>query len=933
MTDGTSGTKPRATSAGPRSGSASRTGTGTGTGTGPGVRAAAGARWLGPLAWVIALAVLLAPLSTFGTLGEAGLWDPPELETAELARRIGVNILGADGLVVPERDNSVPIASELGRGQLPLTVLAGAFAGLGLEPWAGRLVFGLWGLLALLATWIVARRLADRTVAALAVLVLATTPLFFVQSRTLLGDVVTMAGSALAVAGLGLATFDSRLGRLGRGLALVVGLLGLAVGFGARGLLVGLAIPASGVGVAWLVATSAGLRESPGALVRAAQWAGGALVSARVIVWTISAIETRSGAGSWLTVAVVVSWVALCALAPSQASARRTFSDAIGAFSLMLASSAAWVSGAVLSGAGSGSGLGDSTFTLVMGAAFLDGNRFPTFDVEFQALAHGLIPWAAVLPFAVGRMLRSPEASECAHLATRERRASRDDASAFRLVVLSTLVTGFVAYAVMASAVALPPFAPVFAVALCVAWMLRDIDFGAPTSLALGAGIAALGVVLFSDFRHFPEKAFAAYGLPDEEFPEALVASSTLLVALAVVLPAFILVLILMERRNGPAFASAPYRAWFAGLWGGFNGRLGWSLILIEAGLVFAGIGGLGLYVGWWRFGAGIPVPIRTALLNAWWVLPVALVLIPVAGVAARDAVRTFFRVVPVGRGVAACLCLALGGLVLSFAYFPALAAQLSPKDAFDAFEERRGAGDELGVLGLSPATASYHVEVPIAALEDPESAVAWLLDDSSRPRWVVMDSKLLARANSLFRVQRSTNLPVAYVSDRVLLAKTSLPAEEQKNPLQLFVLDAPPELQHPIDAELEGWLDVLGWEVSDSSHAVVDTLLAGTRYDLTICYRVKKQFAGTWRTFVHLEGAGAERLQLDHDTLGDLYPMEEWREGDMICDKHAFTVPPYSAPADRQLYFGLYRGNRRLKVTRGDHDDDRIRGGVVKIR
>lgn len=895
------------------------------------------ARWLGPLAWVIAFAVLLAPLSTFGSLGEAGLWDPPELETAELARRIGVNILGADGLVVPERDNSVPIASELGRGQLPLTVLAGAFAGLGLDPWAGRFVFGLWGLLALLATWIVARRLADRTVAALAVLVLATTPLFFVQSRTLLGDVVTMAGSALAVAGLGLATFDSRMRWGGRGLALIVGLLGLAVGFGARGLLVGLAIPASGVGVAWLVATSAGLRESPGLLVRAAQWVGGVLVSARIIAWTLSAIESRSGAGWWLTVAVALSWAALCALAPSQASARRTFSDAVGAFSLMLAVSAAWISGAVLStagaGASSGSGFGDATFTLVMGASFLDGNRFATFDAEFQALAHGLIPWAAVLPFAVGRMLRSPEASEGTQLANHESRAGRDDASAFRLVVLSTLVTGFAAYAVMASAVALPPFAPVFAVALCLAWMLRDIDFGAPTSLALGAGVAALGVVLFSDFRHFPEKAFAAYGLPDEEFPEALVGNSTLLVALAVVLPAFILMLILMERRNGPAFVSAPYRAWFAGLWGGFDGRLGWALILIEAGLVFAGVGGLGLYAGWWGFGEGIPAPIRTALLNAWWALPVALVLIPVAGMAARDAVRTFFRLVPVGRGVAACLCLASGGAVLSFAYFPALAAQLSPKDAFDAFEARSGAEDELGVLGLSPATASYHVDVPIVALEDPEAAVAWLVGDSAQARWVVMGSDLLARANSLFRAQRSVNLPVAYVSDRVLLAKASLAPEEQKNPLQPFVLEAPPELQHPIDAQLEGWLDVLGWQITDSTDAAVDTLLAGSRYSLTICYRVKQPFAGEWRTFVHLDGAGVERLQLDHDTLGDVYPMEGWREGDMICDKHAFTVPPYSAPADRRLYFGLYRGTRRLKVTGGDHDEDRIHGGVVKIR
>ncbi len=401
MTDGTSGTQSTGSPAGPGSGGAEPTETETESATA--TPRAPIARWLAPLAWVIALIVLFAPLSSLGSLGATGLWDPPELETAELARRIGVNLLGADGLAVADRDNSVPIASELGRGQLPLTVLAGAFAGLGLEPWVGRLVFALWGLVALLATWVVARRLADRNVASLAVLVLATTPLFFVQSRSLLGDVVTMAGNALAVAGLGLATFDSRLARGGRWLAAGVGLGGLAVGFGARGLLVGVAIPASGVGLAWFLAAGAGLRESPGLLVRTAQWVGGLLVSARVIVWASAAIETRSGEGWWLTVGVVVSWVALCALAPSQASPRRTASDAVGAFCLMVSGCAAWVGAEVLSGPSPGAWPADSTFTLLMGAAFDEGKRFATFEIEFRALAHGLIPWAAVLPFAVGR--------------------------------------------------------------------------------------------------------------------------------------------------------------------------------------------------------------------------------------------------------------------------------------------------------------------------------------------------------------------------------------------------------------------------------------------------------------------------------------------------------------------------------------------------
>lgn len=195
------------------------------------------------------------------------------------------------------------------------------------------------------------------------------------------------------------------------------------------------------------------------------------------------------------------------------------------------------------------------------------------------------------------------------------------------------------------------------------------------------------------------------------------------------------------------------------------------------------------------------------------------------------------------------------------------------------------------------------------------------------------MDSKFLAAANARFRAARSTNLPVAYVSDRVLLARGTPAAGAESNPLRAFVLDAPPTLQHRVDAELEGSLDVLGWEISDPGGTVVESVGAGNDYQLKICYRVERQLQGTWRTFVHLEDPNAPRLQLDHDTLGDRYPMEHWREGDVICDNYAFAVPPYLSPGNRQLFFGLYRGNRRLKVTRGESDADRIRGGVLKIR
>src|SRR5262245_4472495 len=74
----------------------------------------AGARWLPE-----ACAALVALLSLLLPLAWSGLWSPYELETAELSRRIAHALHGAQALALEGTNNTVPILSELGRGQLP----------------------------------------------------------------------------------------------------------------------------------------------------------------------------------------------------------------------------------------------------------------------------------------------------------------------------------------------------------------------------------------------------------------------------------------------------------------------------------------------------------------------------------------------------------------------------------------------------------------------------------------------------------------------------------------------------------------------------------------------------------------------------------------------------------------------------------------------
>jgi 4-amino-4-deoxy-L-arabinose transferase-like glycosyltransferase len=211
----------------------------------------------GPRAdWWIPLAGLGVPaLVLFLKLGAGGIWDPYELTVADLSRRIAVNLWGARSLVLSNADNGMPTLGDLGRGELPFTSVGAGFAVFGLHEWAGRLPLALWGMAGAIATYLLLSRLADRKTGAYGAVVLATMPLYFVHARTMLGDIVTMAALAIAIAGLGVAAFDRgaslRL-RLG---ALAAGLLGLCAGQLSRGSIVGLAVPLLAVGLTWAVLT------------------------------------------------------------------------------------------------------------------------------------------------------------------------------------------------------------------------------------------------------------------------------------------------------------------------------------------------------------------------------------------------------------------------------------------------------------------------------------------------------------------------------------------------------------------------------------------------------------------------------------------------------------------------------------------------------
>jgi hypothetical protein len=234
------------------------------------------------------VAAIVSALSLLVPVSWSGLWAPYELEVADFSRRIAVALHGAAALAVPGANNTVPTLTELGKGQLPFSSVAVGFQVLGLSDWAGRVPLALWALAGALATFLLVQKLFDRVAAAYAAIALGTMPLYFLQARTMLGDGVTLAASAIATAGLGLSIFrraDNGRARLGWALLALVGLL---AGFGARGLLLGVAVPALGVGLAWLMWRLAGYAApEPSCDVAGAVSLGLGIAAAGTGVWVL----------------------------------------------------------------------------------------------------------------------------------------------------------------------------------------------------------------------------------------------------------------------------------------------------------------------------------------------------------------------------------------------------------------------------------------------------------------------------------------------------------------------------------------------------------------------------------------------------------------------------------------------------------------------
>jgi 4-amino-4-deoxy-L-arabinose transferase-like glycosyltransferase len=922
-------------------------------GEGPGQTPVSWPQWL-PLALASAMPLLFFFL--LPPLTRSGLWDPYELNVADLARRVALNLHGATNLRLEGADNSLPHLNDLGRPQLPFTSIALGFKLFGLHEWAGRMPLAVWGLLGVLATFAWVSRLFDRRTGLYAAVVLTTTPLYFVQARSMLGDVCTMAGLTMAFGGLAVAAFDRDEGGptapIKRLVWLGMGALGLAVGYFSRGGLLGAGVPLLSVGLAWAVARLSASRKED------------------------------------------------------------LFGDAMGAVSLAGGAALAAMAARVIAGPDT------KDLSMWVGALLHFPAKYPTFDFYLGAIGHSMAPWSAFLPFALARLLVSPvdrpgpllERESLARLAVvlggtvavvaHGYLAARTELIAFTgpaicavacAVAIRDLERG--ANASVAIALGTLVLAAVLHhdfhelpekayQAFGIAGATFPESFKAPALNLWWVVLGGFALCAFftwverdSDRKPFHAPNYSAIVRAIREAYDGML----VLVWFATIAGASLagLVIWIGVRLKAHWLPQMPtnLRDFVLNLW--------WGVAFIPPLVIFGAFFACDVWL--WTFGQSRPFSrasltrgfdpfegLLTSLFPAddesgaegmdWWtallvLAPLMLLAIPGAAVGAlvlanKLSVATVLAAIPAGvvffllMGMVGDLLrhrapgLALGGVVVGFVlcffYYPALANQLSPKEVFEAYG-RVCPGSPLALLGVGGRTSAYYAGGQPQTLTDTASALAWLAAGGGERRCLAMKAEELPKLNQLWREksQPRANLPVLDArSSQILLAASTLgPGDKNENPLAQMVLSSPPHPQRVLNANMDDKLEVIGVDLDDERGKPAEAVAPGRSYHLKTYYRVLAPVTSEWEAFIHIDGYH-RRHNGDHKPMNGKYPMSMWLPGDVLVDDHEFKLEPNFTPGNYQIYFGLFMGDTRLKVKSGPNDgDNRINGGALKVQ
>ncbi len=149
----------------------------------------------------------------------------------------------------------------------------------------------------------------------------------------------------------------------------------------------------------------------------------------------------------------------------------------------------------------------------------------------------------------------------------------------------------------------------------------------------------------------------------------------------------------------------------------------------------------------------------------------------------------------------------------------------------------------------------------------------------------------------------------------------------EQQAKVDAHLLSTKPTPQIPINAIIENEIKLIGIDISKTETA------PGTQLTVTYYIEALEDKLSNSRIFVHLQGENKQVawMNLDHHPVEGLFPLRNLKKGQILKDVQTFTVKSNFPNGPAKLYWGLYEGNRRFKIS-NEADVQRDQEGRVLL-
>ncbi len=275
-------------------------------------------------------------------------------------------------------------------------------------------------------------------------------------------------------------------------------------------------------------------------------------------------------------------------------------------------------------------------------------------------------------------------------------------------------------------------------------------------------------------------------------------------------------------------------------------------------------------------------------------------------------------------------------GLFMTQCWTPTLSEKFSSKKLYQYYKDHKSSGDEIGLMGAQGSPPKYYLREDHTKLRGRGDLIKFLRKPNRvfavTPRRELCPVHRAAKSGVKYHVLYDRHAQLLLMSNKVGSGEKDL------NPLPNVIVRKEPagiKTRYAKGINFNNQIELIGVTMPD-------TVRLGSKFKMTLYFRVLKKVGGSWKIFVHFDGPGI-RFQGDHTPINGLCTTGYWDVGDYIVD--TFTVEAGQMGHPRRpyrVYMGFFQGRhgnwRNMNVVPKTVNgqvvkDKRVPVGVIRVK